>query len=208
MNLSSKKPKGSILIWTVLLGISLTTAFFFFSQRLNLSTALQRNVLEEQNAQLFLESYADYLESLTFEQLKMAAGELNYEGITGTLTNSLPQTKGVLDSNQTLVYNVASGKARIEWALCSNGEAGRLLELEPMDSTGTTDCNAAYERWAESKDATPFSLKAGVIPVSYKIIPLGSAILYDKTWKMDLKLAFSPKKTLSVQRNFVPVDMP
>lgn len=210
MKKRSKKPQGSILIWTVLMGISLTTVFFFFSQRLNLGTQAQLKSIEAQNAQLFLDSYVDYLTSLSPEQLKAAATSLEeegYEGITGTLIpKSNPQIKGVLDAGQEETYPIENGWATIEWNLCAKGETGRELEVGPVQDEGTSACKAAYERRAESQPSTPFTLKAGPIPVSYKITPMGPALLSTKEWKLDLKLSVNAKKTLSVQRTFSPVE--
>lgn len=202
----SKNPRGSILIWTVLLGISLTTVFFFFSQRLNLNAAVQRKSLEQQNAQVFLESYADYLASLTFENLKASAGEIDYNGIKGSLTNAATQVKGALDANQTLTHQIGGGPVRVEWGLCINNEAGRVLEVEPIEESLPANCAGGYDQWAETKPSNSVTLTAGAAPVSYKITPIGTAVLYKKEWVMDLEMVINPKKTLSVERIFVPKD--
>ena len=207
MSKSFQKPKGSILIWTVLLGIALTTIFFFFSQRLNLNTALQRKTMEAQNAELYLDSYANYLASLTFEELKQVAGQIeDGNGLTGTLSNSSKQIKGVVDVGETVTYQVSNGKAKVEWGLCSKNEAGRPFLVEPIETVTPTNCQTAYDQSAETPPSTSFTLKSEVAPVSYKITPMGDAIVYDKTWKMELELIVNPKKTLNLVRSFTPSE--
>lgn len=202
----SPKPKGSLLIWTVLLGILMTTAFFFLAQRLNLNASVQSKIAQEQAAELFLNSYADYLQNLPFEDLILQAGEINYEGIVGNLSNSIPQIKGGLDSNQSISYTVAEGKAKVEWGLCANNEAGLALTVEPVNKVEETNCSTTYSQFAETQPSTTFTLTAGDIPVSYRITPLDQAHLYGPEWKLSLELKMDSNKTISLERQFKPLQ--
>lgn len=196
-------PKGSILIWTVLLCISLTTVFFFFSQRLNLTAMVQRRAIETQNAKVFLQSYADYVQSLTFNQLIDMAGPIEEGDLTGVLSNAVGQIKGGLDGGQSLTYHVGQGKAKIEWGLCAKDEAGRPFEVTPSDNQKSENCSGGYDQSAEVQNS--FTLTAGEIPVSYRIIPTEGAILYDQTWHMELHQKLG-QKTLDVVKEFTPKE--
>lgn len=196
-------PKGSILIWTVLLSISLTTVFFFFSQRLNMSAMVQRRTIEEQNAKVFLQSYADYVQSLTFNQLVEMAGPIEQDDLTGVLSNAVGQIKGGVDAGQSLTYFVAQGKAKVEWGFCAGDEAGRPFEVTPSDNQKSENCSGGYDQSAEVQNS--FTLTAAQVPVSYRIIPLEGAVLYGQTWQLELHQPLA-KKTLDLVKNFTPKE--
>lgn len=199
---TSKYPTGSILIWTVLLGICLMTAFFYFSQRLSLNAATQRTSIENQNARQFLESYAHYLETLPKEALE--SGQINYEGITGFLTNISSQITGILDVDQAIVYEVKYGKAKVEWANCAQKEVGRTLLIQPSEGAAIGNCVSFEYDGVSEVFSSPFVLTAGEAPVSYRITPLSNAILYNNQWTMDLKIMTPSKKIISIHRIFTP----
>ncbi len=204
--------RGSIMIWTLLLGITLTTVFFFFSQRLNFSAVQQRKTIEYQNAKMFLDSYADYLETLDSGELKTIrdTGAISFEGITGTVTNAVNAITGVLDEGDTVKYVISlpelTDKITVSWNLCANDEAGRVFLSDDFDNPITTECNVpgvTYEGTAELTK-TPFELSAPMAPVSYKILPLGKAVLYDNYWTADLEISIGLRKKVKVERIFTP----
>ena len=189
------------MIWTVLLSISLTTVFFFFAQRLNFSAMAERQAIETQNAMVFLQSYADYVQSLNFDQLINMSGPIEEGALSGELSNAVNQIKGAVDGGQSITYHVGQGKAKVEWGLCSKDEAGRPFELNPAENQKLENCSGGYDQSAEVQ--TAFTLTAGEVPVSYRITPLADAILYDQTWHLELHQKLG-KKTLNLTKDFLP----
>ena len=203
MSQFSKKPQGSILIWTVVLGVTFMTVFFFFSQRLNLRAALQHKSIEIQNARDFLESYANYLESLTPEALELIPEE--EEGITIKLSNGSTEFKGMVDANDSKTFEVKNGQAKIEFNFCGNQEKGRVLELAGVEASTTGHCgNKSYDGLAISEPDSDFTLKTGNAPISYRITPLdqGASLVSDQ-WKMHLILEIPGQEPLRIEREFI-----
>lgn len=198
------KPRGSILIWTVLLGLMLTTLFFFVAQRLNFNGALQEKVLEDQEAELFLASFADYIESLSPQDLKPMLGEINYQGITGSLSYSSGPQKGILDAQEMNVILMDEGEVKVEWASCTQGEAGRSLEVEPVAALKQENCKNGYEYSAQTSLSSQLTLKAGPAPVSYKLTPLEGNLIYGGLWELRLELKSPTKKMIKLERQFIP----
>lgn len=194
-------PRGSILIWTVLLGISLMTIFFYFSQRLNLNAAFQKRSLEYQNTQAFLTSYADYLEALPANQIQ--SEHVDYQGITGFITNVSTDVVSELDDHQFMDYEIKYGKVKVEWGRCAYQEVGRELEITPNDGMATGNCGVLeYDGVSEVSDSI-FKLKAGEAPVGYRLTPIGTAILHQSEWTLDLQLDTPSGRTLTLHRNFI-----
>ncbi len=204
MNHKKSPPQGSILIWTVMLGLTLTTIFFYFSQRLNLAAAIQRKSIEEQSAVQFLESYADYVESLDAVGLKTLSGDLDYyDGlITGTLINQSKTVEGGLDTGEAIEYQ-ANGTIIVEWGLCDNNEKGRPLtiEPEPEDEINTGNCGI-YDSNTQVTGPT-ITLSAPLAPLNYRLSPLDNAVIEGNTWHLDLKMQVNNKKILTVEREFI-----
>jgi len=200
----NNKPKGSILIWTVLLGVTLTTVFFFFSQRLNLNSALQRKSLEISAQKEFIKSYANYLESLDQATLLAMPKQIEFEGITGSLSNEISEIKGMTDVNDTLVFNVTNGQAQVEFNFCGKQEKGRALEITNTESLTIDECgNAAYDGLAVTKANSNFELSSGNAPVSYRITPFDeTAILESKKWRLELDLEQSGENPIRIYREF------
>ena len=199
--------RGSIMIWTLLLGVSLATVFFFFSQRLNSNAEAQRETIQYQNARLFFESYVAYVQSLDETDLASLRGPIDFQGITGTLTNEAEEVTGLLDAGQSVTYELsgdATMQAKIEWDACDDEDDVEILEVTPYDGSAETNCAPGfdYDNYALSQTgASSFELTATGAPVGYRIIPMNPATtLYDKEWKLDLSytVGFRKKLTKSV----------
>lgn len=211
MRIIQSKSRGSILIWTLLLGISLATVFFFFSQRLNASSASQRETIQYQNARLYFESYIAYIQSLSDAELSDLRdaddGSISFYGITGTLTNETDEIVGVLDMDAEVTYKVDEingTKAKIEWNLC--GEKG-IMEITPSPIAALINNNCSsggtYDGLSES-NGSPFTLKNLSAPLTYRILPQGEAIIYDNEWQLDLELPLGFRKKLTTSVTFTP----
>ncbi|MBN2306839.1 hypothetical protein JXD20_02540 [Candidatus Peregrinibacteria bacterium] len=202
--------RGSILIWTLLLGISLATVFFFFAQRLNSNVAAQRETIQYQNARLLFESYITYVQSLDSATLAGMRGDINFEGmITGTLTNEAKMITGVLDAGAEAIFtanfpNPAADKIKIEWDLCPPDDI-EVLELDGsspgIGSGGCTVFN--YERSGETMAAS-FTLSAPAGPTHYRLTAINDATLYDSKWQLDIEYPIGFRKKLTTSINFVP----
>jgi len=209
--------RGSILIWTLLLGISLASVFFFFSQRLGQNTAVQRETIKYQNSMTLIESYADYLENLSAKNLIKIRGDIDFEGITGTITNVEEEIVGKLDSGKTADFTAditVSDEVKIEWNLCVNDEENRLLNIFPLSSAARIHGNCGiptpleYDAFTQITNSS-FSLEAGDLPLSYRLslidtYPTGDSTLYSNEWQMDLEISINSRKKISISKSFIP----
>ena len=193
--------RGSIMIWTLLLGISLATVFFFFSQRLNSNVEAQRETIQYQNARLFFESYVAYIESLDTTTLISLRGDLSFDGITGTLTNEADEIVGRLDMGAEATYEVTDGNARIDWNLCPDEEG--IMEITPVVSAYDNTCTNGYKTYTQTSDAS-FTLRALGEPFTYKVSPVPDAKIYGPKWQLDLEYNAGFRKKLTTSVSFTP----
>ncbi len=200
MSHNQSKPRGSILIWTVFMSLLLATVFFFVAQRLNLNAALQRKTIERQNAELFLESYADHITSLSADELTETI--IDFEGITGALTHQVNEIKGGLDVGETVEYKVKDGDAKVLWGRCEAGEIGYLFEVNPSETPSSGNCGI-YDGVVISSGPV-ISLTSPEVPLHYKITPQNAAILYDRAWHLSLEYPMNGQQTLKLERDFIP----
>lgn len=216
MKKQHQKPKGSILIWTVLLGVSLSAVFFFFAQRLNFNAAVQRKSIAHQNTMQFIESYADYLASLSQAELQTLVTEPNFQdqlniinqnlngaSIVGNLNIVTNEINGKIPPNDSVVHEIHGGDALIEWNLC-NLEDGRPLLVTPnIDSEEFDLCGSEiYENRGVLSDVF-IEIYTEEAPVSYRITPLEeTTMIIDDQWTLDLQIEFSPKKRVRVRRRW------
>lgn len=201
--------RGSILIWTLLMGIALATVFFFFAQRLGANVSSQRETMEYQNAKLFLESYVAYLQGLDEVELESLRGEVDFMGISGTLTNVTEEITGVLDSGKSIEYSAdipspPTDYVKVEWDSCP-ADVTEVLEIDGSDPGATPGGCAGldYDK-AVSQTTSPFVLSAIAAPTSYRLTPIEAAILYDKRWKLDLSYSLGFRKRLTSSITFIP----
>lgn len=204
------KSRGSILIWTLLLGISLATVFFFFSMRLNFIVASQRETIRYQNARLYFESYIAYIQSLDVADLVSLRGNIDFDGITVTLTNETDEIVGILDAGQSTTFEIAGDdtkKVKIEWDHCDDEDEVEIVEITPSVAFFETNCPGYpfdYDDVAEST-APSFTLKATSAPVKYRVMTMNEAtVLYDNKWHLDLELAINFRKKLTTSIAFIP----
>lgn len=204
------RSRGSIMIWTLLLGISLATVFFFFAQRLGANVASQRKTMEYQNAKVFLESYVAYIEGL--DSLSLGAirdgDPIDLNGITGTVTNEAETITGILDVGDNISYTAdvpssPTDKIQIEWDACP-ADAESLAISSIFAGPASGGClGASYEEGADS-DASSFDLTAFGAPTSYKLTAINDAVLYDNKWYLDLEMSLGFRKKFTVHRTFTP----
>ena len=208
-----REKSGSILIWSLLLGLSLASVFFFFSQRLNQNSAAQRETIKYQNAVGLLESYADYLQTLLPSDLvdMRNVGSIDFEGITGFVTNFTMVITGSLDVGDTahIEASIPGGdKVKIEWNLCDNNEEGIPITITPAPTSPPIEGNCTfpdidYDAVSDTTDES-FSLYAPYAPVSYRVSPYDVEKLYSNKWTMNLSMIIGSRKKVTVTRTWTP----
>jgi len=182
------------------MSLLLATIFFFVAQRLNLNAAIQRKTIEVQNAELFLESYANYITSLSEDELTET--NIDFNGITGILTHQVNEIKGGLDVGETVEYTIKDGEAKVQWGRCEEGEIGYLFEVSPSETPSSGNCGI-YDGVVISEGPS-ISLSSPEVPLHYKITPQNEALLYDHQWHLHLEYSPNPLQTLEIEKYFIP----
>jgi len=209
---SDNHPTGSILIWTTLLGIILTSTFFFFAVRLNSNTAIQRNSIIHQNQKAYLKSYAGYLESIKEGDIDILEGirddGISTEGITGIVTNQKTEITGVLDSGETKTYTF-NKDVNIEWNLCEKNEKESIkIDISEYSHDDISTCTPVeiYDDLATiTVSPTPIALTSLNAPLHYRITPINpTETISDTKWTMDLKVKLGYGKKIEMERTFTP----
>ena len=212
--------RGSILIWTVLLGFMLTSIVFFFSVRLRDNSGLERDTMFYKNQKTYLESYVNYLESLDDTELDGLKGTLDFDGIKGILDNEFFEVEGFLDSGDSVTYEFVSAPAlaattsiTIEWNLCSENHNGNLV-LTHADGTGihysgsSTTCDEEYKNKINSNINTSdtnksFTIQALDSPFYYKINSTdGTTKIIDKKWHITAYIDGGYGKKIKIEEVF------
>ena len=155
--------KGSILIWTVLIGMVLTSVFFFTATRLRLNTQVQRETIAIQNQRAYLQSYMDYVkekeptpETHTFDEMKIE------------IVNQQDTIEGFLDSGEIKDYTDITTNVEVCWNL--TGEAGDLLIENGLQADDTGNCsNTSYTSNTTITPGTSLALQALNEPIHYYI---------------------------------------
>lgn len=209
--MKTSEKRGSILIWTLLLGLSLASVFFFFAQRLNQNAAAQRETIQYQNAKRLLDSYGDYLGELSEGGLILLrdanAGAIEFAGMTGTLANQSDELFGTLDSDESVIYEVSGGAAKVEWNYCDGTVTGEDFDMTVSNSLPSAEQGCTtfdFKDVTQTNNDTDFELTAGLIPVTYRVTPTGSAVVSGPTWQLSLNMSLGPKETVTLSRSWTP----
>ena len=157
--------KGSILIWTVLIGMVLTSVFFFTATRLRLNTQVQRETIAIQNQRAYLQSYMDYVkekeptpETHTFDEMKIE------------IVNQQDTIEGFLDSGETKDYTDITSSDTVEVCWNTGTEAGDLLIENSLQADDTGNCsNTSYSSNVTYTPTTSLALQALNEPIHYYI---------------------------------------
>ncbi len=214
-SLKSLNKRGSILIWTVLLGVAMASAFFFISMRLGGMGGIQRESIEYKNQEAYLNSYADYLMSLSPAQLETIKGDLNFDQIpdttppeyviTGTLTNNVDEITGALDEGGSVEYNF-SGDINVYWNLCSNNNKENIFiegtEYTHHPGSSCPPSTSNYDDVATVTATDPLTISTKNAPINYKITPVAPTQLIDNVWHLKAKIDLGYGKKIEVERWF------
>lgn len=209
-----RSKSGSILIWSVMLGFILTSVFFFFSMRQRATIAIQQDTADILNKRQYLESYADYIQSLLLAELdKLKLSGIDYDGISGTVTNEVNEITGVADVDYqtkpiSIEYNFG-GNIFIEWNKCTGNLKGGLYVNEVLyEHDKVSECSpppvSGYDDLIGPITVTsPFKIKTLNAPFAYHITPKdASTHLIDNKWQLDIKSELDYGKKVEVKRYF------
>lgn len=204
--------RGSIMIWTVMLGLLLTSVFFFFSMRQRAMVNVQRDTATIQNAKLFLESYADYLENKCKGVGCASDPTINSDSITGTVTQKVASIENAVDFGKQQEYKF-TGSIYVEWNKCLKTGvqdfSGDLLVNDVLYNHSIESGCAANEEYDDvigpisvSGTPTPFTIKTLNTPFDFRIKPQGGIQLIDNQWHLDLSKDLDYGKKTSIKRTF------
>ena len=193
------------MIWTVLLGVVLTSVFFFFAMRLRENTATQRDTIALQSAKAYLTSYADYL------MANPSDGPINFDGITGTLTNEGYELEGFLDSGKSVTYESYTGSLKVEWNKCSDNKQGDLLltdnaktaptELPPfIHDPATCPPGPNYDDMRTVSVTNDFKLTAIDAPFYYRLTSQSGMPITDNKWHLNASMTLPYGKKVEIER--------
>jgi hypothetical protein len=195
------------MIWTVMLGLLLTSVFFFFSMRERMMLSVQRDTAAIQNAKLLLGSYADYLEKYPTENPS------GVDGVTVKLTKKMDSIESVADfgpgKQQTYDFN---GSIYVEWNKCVTvsqdrkpDSTGDLLLNDVLNkhlASSTCEANEDYADVVGPISVTDtFTIKTLNTPFYFRIKPV-SGQLTDNRWHLDLTEDLDYGKKITISRTF------
>jgi hypothetical protein len=215
LNKALHQKGGSIMIWTVMLGLLLTSVFFFFSMRQRMMVAVQRDTAAQQSAKMLIDSYADYLQHYPTE-IKVFAGGKYYgrttiDDIYTKLTKIVDSVENSVDGNQTQAYNFPDpGSIYVEWNKCAKigvqDFSGDLLvngALYPHQTAAGCAANDEYDDvvgpLSVSDDFTIETLNA---PFFFRIKGAAGTTVYDNQWHMEIAKDLGYGKVITVRRTF------
>jgi hypothetical protein len=199
-----KNSKGTILIWTVLLGVMMTSVFFFLAMRLSGMGAIQRDSMEYQNLKAYMESCVGYFMSLPAIDLMADTDLIGCEDITGMITNQVEEITGVLDADGSVTYNFG-GLINVEWNLCSdNYGEDILIDGVEYEHGPTSLCPGYYDKAEAILVANPFTIKTKGAPIYYKITPVASTQLVDNRWQIHAEMDLGYRDKIVIDETFIP----
>jgi hypothetical protein len=175
------------MIWIVLLGVILTSVFFFFALRLNMNALIQRQATEELNKRAFFESYVGYLMENPSE-----INSQEFEGVTVTLTQEVEEIRGVLDVDQEIEYPIDKA-VKVEWNLCSkNYKMPIEIGEDRYEHATDPSCSTSSPGYDDMQDLTvsnSLKLKAIGAPTHYRITPQSpNDTVTDNKWHLTAEM--------------------
>lgn len=193
----TKHNRGSILIWSVLLGFVLTSVFFFFGMRQRATITEQRETATILNARAYLTSYADYLEKNS-DELDMTFDD----NIQVSLTRTVNEIEGVADLDSEVEYEF-EGDIFVEWNKCSDNLKADLKVNDILYSHTDEEYSITDEGYDDVIGpitvSSPFTIKTLNAPFHYRITGTG---LVDNKWHLELITELEYGKKIEVKRTF------
>ncbi len=194
-----RRCKGSVLIWTLMLGFVLTSVFFFFGMRQRMNVEVQRDTAEILNTRAYLKSFADYLESNNTDW-DSGPDDINaFDGITGYMTQNVDEIPGFVDTGIVDTYNF-SDEIFIEWNKCEDGLYGDLILNDVPYHSDKISCTDGYADVAGPFDISgSLEIKTLNAPFQYRIT---GPNLVDNKWHLEISTKLTYGKKIKVERVF------
>jgi len=211
-NLRHDVNRGSIMIWTIMLGLLLTSVFFFFSMRQRMMLSVQRDTTAMQDAKLLLESYADYLEKLcTTGGCLTDPKTVASDGIAGSVTQKVDSIESAVDFGETQEFAFSGSiSIYVEWNKCIKaGEADSAGDLRVNDvlypHQTATICGASEEYddlIGPISVPNPLEIKTQNTPFYFRVKSATGAELVDNQWHLELSKDLDYGKKVTIRRTF------
>jgi hypothetical protein len=177
-----------------MLGFALTSVFFFLAVRQRATVTVQRDTIELINEREFIESYASYLMNNPSEK-----PVIDFDGITGSLTQNVEEITGTLDINETATFHF-DGRITLEWNACDTPARGDIqINNSTYTSFESVPCETFHDLAGPVNVGNPFTLRTLNAPLAYRIKGDG---LRDNEWHLDLASEKSLIKPVSVVTRF------
>lgn len=195
---TNQNQRGSILIWTVSIGLALSTAFFFLATRLGLARDTQQESVLYFSQRAYLETYVDYLAGQS-----PYAQDIDFDGISGRVEKG-DTIEGVLDINGSSPdYDLTGdlGTVTVSWNTCD--ESGDLLINGILHTHSSGPCTAgAYDDSFNLLLPLPASLQltAASSPLHYRIARSGPDKLVNARWQIHASIPLKYGKKITIKR--------
>jgi len=190
--------KGSILIWSVMLGFLLTSVFFFFAFSQRKKIEEQRETVDILNARMYLESLADYFQKYPGEK------NTTYDDVRILLTQNVQSIEGVADvgAEGSAEYQF-SGEIFVEWNRCASNLEGDLVingVVYEHDAGNGCDVTDEFDDVAGPINvANPFKIETLNRPFFFR---MNGDSLKDNEWHLTLTMDTSYGKEIKTERTF------
>ncbi|QQR83779.1 hypothetical protein IPJ72_01040 [Candidatus Peregrinibacteria bacterium] len=197
-----KETKGSLLIWSVVLGFTLSSLFLVVAIRQRTTVSLQRGTIVEMNVEDYMDSYLNYLAS-KYKSGELSGGmQIKFDRFTGTVDNKVSPVEEVIDFGESATYPF-SGTLSIQWNQCNEPLRGHLL-IRDADGDSTLKHDSGLDKLCLPNDI--YDDRAGGIlvngPVEIQTInnpfafQLNGPDIIDNKWHVNLFAQVSNQKKL------------
>lgn len=203
--------RGSILIWTTMLGLLLTSVFFMFSMRQRLMLSAQRDTVAIQNTKMFLESYADYLEKnpkeIWIDRIEnghtIFYPKSTVDGIATRLTQNVDSIEDMVDAGEEKSY-AFDGAIFVEWNKCdaTQGQKGNLLVNDVIYPHAGSNCTGFYDMIGPISVSTGFKIRTLNEPFDFKIRGAEGTQALDNLWHLELSKDLGYGKKITINKTF------
>ena len=182
------------------MGFLLTSVFFFFGMSQRKNIAVQRDTAAIMNARMYVNSYADYLESQS--DTLTDPTNVDFDGIIGTVTKKVESIHGVADLGAKMTYKF-DGTIFVEWNKCEKNLKGDLVVNGVTYEHDIDECASNVDGYDDIIGPitvpNPFTVETLNAPFYFQIA--GNDIK-DNKWHLELSTSLRYSKKIKVERVF------
>ena len=183
------------------MGFLLTSVFFFFGMSQRKNIAVQRDTAAILNARMYVNSYADYLESQSATLNDPT--NVDFDGITGTVTKQVESIQSVADLGAEMTYKF-DGTIFVEWNKCNKNLKGDLVV------NGVTYEHDADNECTSTADGYDDVIGPITVPDPFTVETLNAPFYFqtagnnmkDNKWHLNLGTSLRYSKKIKVERVF------